>query len=69
MTVYILIAVSFDWYRFQDNQGVFLSLQDAVLAAKNEDDSLEIVIPNDLEAYKKMEVCEQVHWYIEEWKI
>ncbi len=64
MDVYVLVLVSYDYYRFQDNMGVFRTIDAAIAQAKFLNSKVEILCYDENEE-KNMDNKEKTHWCIQ----
>ncbi len=68
--LYVLVSVSYDWYRFQHNIGVFRTKEEAIREANKLSDNYKTRKPicNKVQS-KEMDNMEKFHWLIEEYNI
>ena len=64
-TVYVLVKVTYDYYRFQENYGVYKTIAEAEKQAKAEDDRLNILCYTD-NINRAIDRIEEDHWWIQE---
>lgn len=64
MNVYVLVLVTYDYYRFQDNLGVFKSIEDATNFAKKTDDTIDVLCYDD-NFEETMDNRESKHWCVQ----
>ena len=69
MKVYILVIVTYDYYRFQDNIAVYDSIKKCEDRAKIEDEYMKVYCYNDnynydLDDRQEDHFCVQEHWCI-----
>ena len=65
MKVYVLVKVTYDYYRFQDNYGVFKTIAEAVKYAKEKDNKLDVFCYTD-NFEENMDNREKFHWCVQE---
>lgn len=68
MKVYVLVKVTYDYHRFQDNYGVFKTIPEAEKHANEQNDSLRVLCyPDNFE--KNMDDREEHHWCVQEFAV
>ena len=65
MKLYVLVRVTYDWYRFQTNCGVFKTASGANDFAKKQPDKLPILYYNS-NFHEETDDLEITHWCVQE---
>ena len=64
MDVYVLVLVTYDFYRLQDNYGVFKSIDEAKKYANKTDDTIDVLC-YDYNCEETMDNRELKHWCVQ----
>ena len=67
MKIYVIINVSYDYYRFQNNVGVARTYEEAMAVVSSLD--LKLKITSSLKESNALRENEEEHYYIEEWEL
>ena len=70
MKAYVIVSVTYDWYRFQDNLAVCLSHEEAMRKAHDAADGLSVYeYPEGSDRAAELNGKEKRHIWIEEFRV